>query len=75
MKTLITIVALVALSLIPTLSFACPPPPAPGYEGGDNGGGGPLPGDDHSNGAVDAGGLDSENGAGSTDAEVGEEVC
>ena len=68
------IIALVTLAVLssPILTFACPPPPAPGYDGGETGGG-PLPGTDHhSGGAETEGGMDSDSGAGASgDATLG----
>ncbi|MEK7468762.1 MAG: hypothetical protein AAB074_15400 [Planctomycetota bacterium] len=69
------IIALVTLAVLssPVLTFACPPPPAPGYDGGGTGDG-PLPGtDDHSGGDATEGGMDSESGAGSEDVGMGNE--
>ncbi len=39
---IIAIVTLAALSC-PVLTYACPPPPAPGYDGGEEVGQGPTP--------------------------------
>ncbi len=39
---IIALVTLAALSS-PILTFACPPPPAPGYDGGEGVGEGPAP--------------------------------
>jgi hypothetical protein len=64
------IIALVTLAVLssPVLTFACPPPPAPGYDGGETGDG-PLPGtDDHSGGNATEGGMDSDSSGGSGDA-------
>lgn len=40
------LLAMVAMVAMPAYSFACPPPPAPGYDGHDPGCG-PPPDDDH----------------------------
>ncbi|KAF0243489.1 MAG: hypothetical protein FD180_3379 [Planctomycetota bacterium] len=63
------IIALVTLAVLssPILTFACPPPPAPGYDGGASGDG-PLPGtDDHTGGDATEGGSDTSDGASSQD--------
>ena len=69
-------IALVTLALLssPILTFACPPPPAPGYDGGEPAAG-PLPGTDHhSGGDAIEGGMDSDSGAaGSGDVGMGVE--
>lgn len=58
------IIALVTLAVLssPILTSACPPPPAPGYDGGEPGGG-PLPGVDHHGDNIETGGNDSGPGA------------
>ena len=69
---IIALVTLAALST-PILTFACPPPPAPGADTSESGDG-PLPGSDHhSDGAVEASGADTGSGEIPVDCEVGAE--
>jgi hypothetical protein len=68
MKALILVVALIAVIAAPILSFACPPPPAPGYDGSGGGGDGSSGGGDGSGGGVDSGGDDDDSGDSDDDA-------
>jgi len=68
MKALIVVVALVAVLAAPVLCFACPPPPAPGYDGGPAGDGPTVSGD--GGGFVESA-DDKDTGATSGDATTG----
>ena len=59
MKTAILALALVAVIVAPMISFACPPPPAPSYDG-PGVGGGPDPGAESPD-YVEAGGDDTDS--------------
>ena len=74
MKLTILAIMLVAVAFIsiPSLTNACPPPPAPGYDGGPvgegtNGGDGTAP--------KMPGGKDYENGVVPGDVSADEEIC
>ncbi|MBI2922064.1 MAG: hypothetical protein HYY18_13345 [Planctomycetes bacterium] len=72
MKGIILAVALVAVIAAPMLAFACPPPPAPGYDG-PGVGGGPDPGAETPD-LTDTGGDDSDSG-GASDPDAGTSEC
>ncbi|MCE9583321.1 MAG: hypothetical protein K8T20_12605 [Planctomycetes bacterium] len=69
MKLLTIVLVTLAILSSPILTFACPPPPAPGYDGGEVGSGA-LPGDDHSNGNVQDGGGNDSGSAGDVPSDV-----
>ena len=72
MKGIILAVALVAVIAAPMLAFACPPPPAPGYDG-PGVGGGPDPGAEAPD-YVESGGDDTDS-SGSSDPDAGVGEC
>jgi hypothetical protein len=67
MKRTLFVIVLFVAALGPILSFACPPPPDPGYSGPDVGPG-PLPTGE--GGYVESGGKDPDSGAKPTDVEL-----
>jgi hypothetical protein len=70
MKAFILVVALVAVIAAPMLSFACPPPPADGFDGGSSGDGTSVGGDPtFSGGGTESGGA-SPDGVGLGDCDA-----
>jgi hypothetical protein len=72
MKNLILAVALVAVIAAPMLSFACPPPPADGFDGSGSGDGTSVGGDPtfSDGGTEDSGGGGNPDGVGMGDTDA-----